>query len=738
MRLLKHACGARHPGVLQGDIFQEVGEAQSARFTFSDAAEIKEAQWSAGPVPDLEGVDIYDTTGGLLYVDEESEVTFEPWLLRLFTRLTASCSRLSELINNRIGGLASKKPDLPPEWANTDAGAWYQGISAATSSNSVDDETVWTPGHEAELGDLNKRLVEVNPAAKAESLRRRKRSLLGLKNELQVCLDRLMNEPCEEYIDSKADAAAKRKAAAEDAKKVFESSPLGGVGSESWLFLWEAARKYSEEVYAGVPFPDVSEDARCVLCQQILDKESRSRFISFEDFVKGELKRLSSEADQKVREMEALFPVVPTSDVLNTKIDAAGIEDPTIRDKVNNFVSALTSRWRTCLAAEKKEEISPGPPSPDVLVLLEGLAEGIEKEAIACEEDAKGQNRPEIERRAKELAARKWLNQQRNAINEEITRLTAVAILREMDRLTNTYALSVRKGNLAEELITNAYVSRFREELKELQGSHIKIELKRSKAIAGHVYHKIALISAKKKVKTSAILSEGEFRIVSLAAFLADAEGRGARTPFIFDDPISSLDLDYENATARRLVKLSALRQVIVFTHRLSLLGFLEKYAEKEHVKPRVVCLSDYKIGDIGELPINLKKTSSAVNDLLHGHLKKIQRAYTGGGEYEKEAGAICLNIRILLERVVEQDLINDVVRRFNPEVQTKGKIQALAMVTEEDCKFIDEYMTKYSRYEHSQPDEAPIKLPRPEEIEEDLNAIAGFIKKIKERNKNS
>jgi hypothetical protein len=29
---------------------------------------------------------------------------------------------------------------------------------------------------------------------------------------------------------------------------------------------------------------------------------------------------------------------------------------------------------------------------------------------------------------------------------------------------------------------------------------------------------------------------------VSLAAFLSDTGGRGLKTPFIFDDPISSLD----------------------------------------------------------------------------------------------------------------------------------------------------------------------------------------------------
>jgi len=128
----------------------------------------------------------------------------------------------------------------------------------------------------------------------------------------------------------------------------------------------------------------------------------------------------------------------------------------------------------------------------------------------------------------------------------------------------------------------------------------------------GRVYHRISLRNTVKEVKTSDILSEGEFRIVSLAAFLADSGGRGGRTPFIFDDPISSLDHVYEEATARRLVELSQTRQVVIFTHRLSLVGFLDKYAEKQGVNPSLICLSRYQPGEVTDLSIDLKRTDKA------------------------------------------------------------------------------------------------------------------------------
>ena len=61
------------------------------------------------------------------------------------------------------------------------------------------------------------------------------------------------------------DAATKRKAADEDAKKVSENAPHDGVGSENWRLLWEQARIYSEAMaYPEIPFPNISEEARFV------------------------------------------------------------------------------------------------------------------------------------------------------------------------------------------------------------------------------------------------------------------------------------------------------------------------------------------------------------------------------------------------------------------------------------------------------------------------------------------
>jgi energy-coupling factor transporter ATP-binding protein EcfA2 len=91
----------------------------------------------------------------------------------------------------------------------------------------------------------------------------------------------------------------------------------------------------------------------------------------------------------------------------------------------------------------------------------------------------------------------------------------------------------------------------------------------------------LTLIGAKGTRPPEDILSEGETRIVALAAFLADITGSNQVAPFIFDDPISSLDQDFEERVVARLVDLAHTRQVIIFTHRMSLVTLLEAQLRK-------------------------------------------------------------------------------------------------------------------------------------------------------------
>jgi hypothetical protein len=215
-------------------------------------------------------------------------------------------------------------------------------------------------------------------------------------------------------------------------------------------------------------------------------------------------------------------------------------------------------------------------------------------------------------------------------------------------------------------------------------------------------------------------------------------EVRGGGCPFIFDDPISSLDHVFEESTARRLVELSKSRQVIVFTHRLSLLEYIEDAAEKESIDlGAIISLRSehWGIGEPGQPSMNQMKPEGALNQLSTrlGQARQTLE-HDGRVKYEDLAKGICGDFRITLELVIEKKLVGGVVRRYSREIHTKGILMDLAKISVHDCTFFDDLMTKYSKYEHSQSDETPLSLPEPDEIAADIQNVRDWMTGFKAR----
>jgi hypothetical protein len=518
---------------------------------------------------------------------------------------------------------------------------------------------------------------------------------------------------------------------------VFSGAPLTGVGSESWKALWEKARDYSEkETYKDVLFPNTIENARCVLCHQVLDADARKRFTTFEEFVKGALEKDAHIAEEQFSALKNSIDEVPKQEDVLLRLDSSGITTEPEQESVLALRKTLELRRKSLEQAEygvKFDEI----PGLEIIQLLEAKAEQLEKQAKIYDDDSTKDNRLELQKLAKEYQARKWLSGQRTVIESEVERLGQKRLLSLARNLTDTHALSLKKSALAEELITAAFIKRFDAEVKILGAGRTGVELIKTKTQKGHAFHAIRLKHNKTAIPTSEILSEGEFRIISLAAFLADVEGHTNKATFVFDDPISSLDQDYEEATSRRLVELAISRQVIVFTHRLSMLALLEEEASRRSIEPNVIGLEreSWGAGEPIGPPLQAQKPKKAISSLI-SRVKDARKIFSDKGkqEYDWIAKGICSEIRITLERLIENDLLSDIIQRFRRSIVTKGKLDKLAKITTGDCKYIDELMTKYSRYEHSQPGETPVPLPDPDALEADLTALAKWRDEFEKR----
>lgn len=497
--------------------------------------------------------------------------------------------------------------------------------------------------------------------------------------------------------------------------------------------MWEAARAYSTNlVYPTELFPKL-DNAKCVLCHQELSLDAQQRLSNFENFVQGKLESDVKAAEATYRQNINLLPPIPSAIDTQTFCIASGLKDDWI-----NYLNAYFDNARlirTVMLSEEKQDISEINTISEAIHTLKQNCIYFEQTITQLKKDAESFNRSLVEKNKVNLEMKRWISQQRTQIQTEIKRLKQVKQYDQWIASTNSRTISAKSATVADSLITASYVARFNQELQKLGAKHLKIELIKTKTAKGRPLHRLQLKAAKHQFPIESILSEGERRIITLAAFLADVSEKPFKAPFVFDNPISSLDQTWEERTIDRLIQLSQTRQVIIFTHRLSLLGMLSEKAD--NIRTIHIRQESWGAGEAGEIPLYGKKPEAALKDLKGRRIIQARKILETEGQepYYPLAKAICSDLRILTERIVEFVFLADVIQRHRRAVNTLGKIQKLAHITSEDCDLIEEIMTKYSCYEHSQPLEAPVQIPEPDELDEDIDKLltwhAEFTKRV-------
>jgi ABC-type Mn2+/Zn2+ transport system ATPase subunit len=730
IRLLKQACGARMVSDIVSNVFEDKKKPASATIDFVVNGAQVSAIFSAtqGRIEDLSGVEVFDAHCASVYVNDQNEVAFEPPILSLFTDLAGVADRISRDIEREITALPSSKPALPAEFAETPQGKWYSQISHKTSDADLEKVNTWTEEQQSELESLGKQLAVKDPEKEAKTLRAEAVKLTGFSSRLSALVTAVSVEAAKSHKDLLADAKTKTEASELAAKNAFSAAPLDGVGSAVWNELWSSARKYSKEAaYKESEFPNVTDEARCVLCQQELSEEAKTRLTSFEDYVKGDLKAAADKALEKAKASTAVLKELKTAELIVQDGTAAGIRDEAEQKMLGTWAEAVALRIQKLV---EKPEVEPLPllPAEDDVAFIKTRIDALEESAKGFDAQVDKEKRAEVQTKELRLRARKWLYEQRAAIAAEVKQSEKIRLLKKAKSLANTRGLSTKKDELAETAISEAFIKRFNFEIEALAAHRVPVKLEKTRTNKGRVWHQIKIDGAGSDVAAADILSDGEFRAVSLAAFFADADSRDSAAPLIFDDPISSLDQGYEKAIARRIVLKAKSQQVIVFTHRLSLLSLLESYAKEGGVTIAISGIGPEgkKRGVPRDAPMFSQKTKSVLNTLCDQRMTAAKKRLDkeGWDGYEIEANAICRDARAALERIVEKDLIAEVVRRNNPEVQTKGRLEQLAKVEASDCAFVEEMMSYFSQFIHSQSDETPISPPDAEELQDTLNKI--------------
>ena len=752
VRILKRCCRARFAKgkdePLLPNIYGQANGPQRAELEYDAGVQTQKATWQSGQPADalLSEISVFDSRTANVHVEETNDLAYTPFPMKVLERLVTACKAVKEAIDGEIEAIKAQTPHSvsnPSCSPDTAVGQMMAKLGKDTKPADVKFLATLSAEEAARLSELAADFAH-DPNVVARRLRAQKTRLELIRTRLQALQKAASADSAGRLATLSSDLSVKTAATQLASSALFKDEPLEGVGSETWRALWEAARAYSAaEAYPMIPFPVSADDARCVLCQQELGEEAGNRLRRFEAFVQDRTQREEETA------RGALSAFV---DSLRNAWLGRGtcLEDwRFLRDELDNNELATAYRaftiralWRLRAVMRAGTDVTLALPVLDDLG-LDAVIESLEDRAAALLADEESAERKALRAELAGLRDRQWLSGVKDDVLAEIGRAKDIDALEKALNETRSNTITAKNTELSKALVTERLRGRFAQELNDLDLGRLAIELEQAGSQSGVSRFKVSLIH-KKSANAGLILSEGEYRCVALAGFLAELATNDSKSGIIFDDPVSSLDHLHREAIAKRLAEEGRKRQVIVFTHDLPFLFLLRNACVQGNdpaLKTEVAVRHIQKRQDIpgycrNEPPEKAQDARSRLQ-AMRTHLSNTRIKYKDdpdGTDWLMTSRGLIDSLRQTWEAAVE-DAISPVLRTFSSKVDTKG-FAKLSAITEEHAKTMRHHYGECSTLLHKASDAMNPVAPTPEHIETELEALADWLNDVEHRQK--
>lgn len=734
-RVISSMVGARRQEEILPDVFANDSGAPSGKVVFEVGDSEKIAVLGQPTDPDLKRVAFYDEHCGDSYLTTEAEISYRPSAVKLLEDLTAVCNGVSQVIGSWKREKSYSGP-LPKVNPGGSADVFLRGLNAATTDDDIEAVTQCPPDIDKQLEaqkSITARLRVSNPTQEKARLVETANALTKIANYLET-LEAKIGEQAEErfaVLTKKVDSA--REAANLASQRTFGNEPLPEAGSDVWKVLWDAAESYSNVVYPNHSFPNTSDGAVCVLCQQQLDADATDRFVRFQQFVEDttaeEARRAQHQFDEAQRELKKCSN--QPSDISAAIMKLELHDNPNVQT-IKSLLGALQARALALVAGESAKSV-------DVTTTVATLrrdattyrnqADGINSEGFA-------KDFAEAEAQERRLHDQIAMRDGRKLIEDELKRLQAIDNFEKKLTETNTRSITMKVGELTRTYVTEEADEFFTREAQNLGLEQVRF--KATKARQGTQLHKADFQGACAGAQLTNVLSEGEQTSLGFVGFLTEAHFDASKSALIFDDPVSSLDHMKRDSVARRIVELAKDRQVVVFTHDVAFTMLLHKAAKQCNVSYATRGIERRRKAEPGYTtehhPWTAKDSGQRV-DTLRQEVAALRRNEGGMSEekYQRETENIAGHMSQTWERIISQVIAEPLVDFASLEVRVQ-KLRIIGRVTEEDVKTYDDSYSRISGWasRHDRHPELNYVPPTVEELQTEIEVIADWLKRVK------
>ena len=740
-RLLKQVVGARVQEEVLSNIFSDDGDTRpAAEIVFSVGGVTSEpCDWFEAP-PELGRIGFFDESCGDAYVTRESEVTFRPAELFILDGLIEACDGIRGELDQIRKENVSRPATLPAVSQGGSAARFLADLSGSTATADIDDACrvdSWVPGRIEDLKQLDARLRSSDPSQMRTRLEHSAERYELVAAHLRALHDRLGPDVENGVAEKRRLARELRAAATIAAQQSFENEPIAGVGSDTWRALWEAARRFSQaEAYAGEEFPMIGPEARCVLCQQYLDADARSRLGRFEVSVGDETERRALAAE---REANAAVNRVQTTEVGPAEVLAAlellKPDDPELTQQSH----AAIGRFEAVAQAIVSGCAAPGSdpvPNEGTEGALRGKAIQARNAASRITDIQYAQQIQDITNERTKLEDCVLMGGAHAIIREEISRLAERDRIEHARQQSNTTAMTRKATEFTRSYVTSQLQENFANEAQRLRIE--RVVLKDVGGQKGRLRNKPAFENAVQNPSLDRVLSEGEQNALGLAGFFAEASLAASRSALVLDDPVSSLDHVHRELVASRLAEFAADRQVIVFTHDLAFVSELHQatsQAETVFVERSVELQGD---GTPGACIEGHPWKAQAVGrrfDELERDLARIKKTVEVSTQEQRvrETADWAGKLSETWERIVRATITRPL---FDPGTQhvSPQRFRLLVDITSEDNKEFQESYSRISRWarRHDKSAEVNYVPPAIDDMREELGHVRTWFDRIR------
>lgn len=746
VRILRTACRSRVENANKLKVLRDVygpgTQPQSADIIIDAGTGDIPVSWTPDckPAPELSQVAVFDSASAQLYVDGGNQIRYLPFGLALPHRLNAAGLELRNRLENERSSVIGNKVALSAvafgTVRSTAAQLFEESIVATTSDEQINKAAQFEAADQARIEEIS--MVLSSGSTAVADLGALITWTEGMALECEAASTALSDAALQGFTTTRQAALTARQAAQVAAGALFTDEPLPGVGSETWRKLWSAARDYSvTEAYPAQGFPVIGDgggDSACVLCQQPLLSDGAARMKRFQQYMDDTLDLAAQAAEQKVDTAISTLPSLPLlgADDFVAHVEQVRQRASSLADELIAFQASAVARKKDALAklqGECEVQVTPLTPVHPQLTVLAGKLQA-EKQALieATDETERAkllQEKAELEDRKILSANQTKLTSRRDLLRKDAAYGRAIAELQPK-------AITERANKFVDDHLTTAVVDRFNVERDRLDISHLKIGLQRK---SGQVKAEFQVDPQTTLTKVpSDILSEGEQRALALAGFLTEVALTEGSGPIIVDDPVSSLDRDRSLKLADRLADEAKERQVIVFTHDIIFFNELCAAADEKGIDPVTIAIfSDGdaagKIDPAGMVWKGLnvaKRIGKLKNDFA-----PIAKLYTTSpSDYEYQVKNLYGRLRDTYERVVEEIIFKDIVRRGADVVQT----QLLRYITLPDPLAIrfHEGMTLANTHSHDNPASDTVPVRTPDQFKSDIADLEKLVDDFK------